>query len=250
MSWLRLIDECSGAVLETVVFSLRVLEPGARVRGAESVASGFCPLGPAAELPGRQWRPWGSWSDLPTDLALWLIGLDIALFWIPPRSPQHNGVVERSQGTGKRWAEPHACATAAELQQRLTAMDQIQREVYPVQGGRSRWELYPQLQHSGRPYTRAWENNQWSLERALVHLSAYVVKRLVDKTGQVSLYNRNHYVGTLHAGKEVYVWFDPQQHEWIFADDQQHEVRRKPAPYLNREAIIHLEVTHRARRLH
>ena len=194
--------------------------------------------------------PWGSWSDLPTDLTLWLVGLDIAMSWIAPRSPQDNGVIERSQGTGKRWAEPQACRSVQELQRRLTAMDRIQREVYPVQDGRSRWDLFPQLRHSGRPYTRAWEEHHWSLASALGHLSEYVVARVVDKTGQVSLYNRNHYVGTLHAGKDVYVWFDPQQHEWIFADAHEYELRRKPAPYLNHQAIVHLEITHRAGNRH
>ena len=59
--------------------------------------------------------PWGSSGDLPTDLALWLIGLGIEMIWNTPRRPQENGVVERSQGTAKRWAEPRACATAEEL---------------------------------------------------------------------------------------------------------------------------------------
>ena len=85
-------------------------------------------------------KPWGSWSDLPPALALWLIGLGIELVWNPPRQPQYNGVVERSQGTAKRWAEPERCATVAELQERLRADDALQREHYPFQGGRSRWE--------------------------------------------------------------------------------------------------------------
>src|SRR5688500_11212947 len=59
-------------------------------------------------------HPWGSKGDLPTDLALWLIGLGVDLWWNPPRRPQDNGVVERSQGTGKRWGEPHTCASACE----------------------------------------------------------------------------------------------------------------------------------------
>src|SRR6266852_5962403 len=46
--------------------------------------------------------PWGSVGDLPTDLALWLLGLDVGISPNPPRRPQDNGVVERSQGTGKR----------------------------------------------------------------------------------------------------------------------------------------------------
>src|SRR6266446_5873385 len=74
--------------------------------------------------------PWGSAGDLPPDLALWLLGLGIDVWWNAPHTPTQNGVVERSQGTGRRWAEPERCATAAELQQRLQEMDAIQREAY------------------------------------------------------------------------------------------------------------------------
>jgi hypothetical protein len=54
-----------------------------------------------------------------------------------------NGVIERSQGTGKRWAEPGACANAAELQRRLQDIDVIQPEEYPSLQGRSRLAVYP-----------------------------------------------------------------------------------------------------------
>lgn len=101
--------------------------------------------------------PWGSAGDLPTDLALWLVGLGIAVQANPPRRPQDNGVVERSQGTGKRWAEPRTCATAEELQGRLREMDVIQREEYPSLDGRTRLEVYPRLKHSGRAYSRDWD---------------------------------------------------------------------------------------------
>ena len=72
--------------------------------------------------------PWGAMVDLPSELTLWLLGLDIDITFNPPRRPQDNGVIERSQGTGKRWAEPGACANAKELQRRLKDMDVIQRE--------------------------------------------------------------------------------------------------------------------------
>lgn len=97
-------------------------------------------------------KPWGSWNDLPPALALGLIGLGIQLHWNDPRCPQQNGVVKRAQGTAKRWAEPHACQTAAELQDRLDADDRLQRERYSLAQGRSRWELFPGLAHSGRSY--------------------------------------------------------------------------------------------------
>src|SRR4051794_5341586 len=78
--------------------------------------------------------PWGSAGDLPTDLALWLIGLGVEMIWNPPRRPQANGVVERSQGTGKRWAEPATCRDVTELQGRLDEQDEIQRRDYPSVG--------------------------------------------------------------------------------------------------------------------
>ncbi len=107
--------------------------------------------------------PWGSAGDLPTDLALWLIGLGVAVDWDPPRRPQDKGVVERSQGTAKRWAEPSAWASAAELPCRLEEMDDVQRRAYPNVRGRSRWEAFPKLAPSGRADSRAWERTPWSL---------------------------------------------------------------------------------------
>jgi transposase InsO family protein len=90
--------------------------------------------------------PWGSSSDWPTELALWLIGLGVAMRWNPPRRPQDNGVIERSQGTGKRWAEPGSCHDVQELQERIDEMDRIQREVYPSIQGQSRRQAFPKLE--------------------------------------------------------------------------------------------------------
>jgi hypothetical protein len=189
--------------------------------------------------------PWGSSGDLPPDLALWLLGLDVETSPNPPRRPQDNGVVERSQGTGKRWAEPGTCASAAELQTRLEEMDLIQREEYPSLQGRSRLEAYPDLKHSGRVYSRKWERTHWCLELVLAHLAGYAVPRKVDKSGTVSVYNRNHYVGKLHAGRLVYVMLDPQRIEWLFTDDQGRQLRTQPAEQISRKRIETLTVTHR-----
>src|SRR2546421_7119678 len=63
--------------------------------------------------------PWGSPGDLPTDLVLWLAGLGVPVRSNPPRRPQDNGVVERAQGVGKRWAEPQTAESAEQLQATL-----------------------------------------------------------------------------------------------------------------------------------
>jgi hypothetical protein len=189
--------------------------------------------------------PWGSWGDLPTDLALWLIGLEVGVDWNPPARPQDNGVVERSQGTAKRWGEPWTCDSPEELQRRLVEMDGIQRQEYPSVGGRSRLEAYPGLAHSGRIYTPEWEDTHWSLAAVGAHLAGYAVRRRVDGTGTISLYNRNHYVGIIHKRKTVYVMFDPGVREWIFADEEGRQLGRQAATRISREDIMGLTVTHR-----
>jgi transposase len=58
-SWLRLVDECSGAVLQTTVFPPAVLELGGTRSRATGVARGFFPMGAARGVPGRQRRTLG-----------------------------------------------------------------------------------------------------------------------------------------------------------------------------------------------
>lgn len=189
--------------------------------------------------------PWGSAGDLPPELALWLIGLGVELTWNPPRCPQDNGVVERSQGTGRRWAEPDRCRSVQELQERLNEMDHIQREEYPSVQGHSRLEAYPALSHSGRRYSVAWERRNWNLSQVAEHLAAYAVPRRVDRKGLLSLYNRNCYVGKQHGGKLVHVTFDPLRLEWLFLDDRGQHLHSHPAPEISRERIVKLQVLNR-----
>lgn len=190
-------------------------------------------------------QPWGSRSDLPPALALWLIGLGVAMIWNDPRRPQQNGVVERSQGTAKRWAEPQACRTPAELQGRLDEDDVLQRERYPVARGRSRWDLFPELAHSGRPYREADEVGAWRLGRVRDHLAESAVPRRVDSQGKVSIYNRNLYVGVRYAGQDVWVQFDPGRGEWLINSDAGQQLRTQPAPEIDAESIRNLRMVGR-----
>jgi hypothetical protein len=177
-----------------------------------------------------------------------LIGLGVAMTWNPARTPQDNGVVERSQGTGKRWTEPGTCKDAAELQQRMDHMDRIQREVYPSIDGQSRCQAFPGLQRQDRPYTKTWEKQRWDLELVLAHMAEYSAVRRVCSKGQVSIYGRNHYVGKKHQGRDIYVFLDPIDREWVFATPRGTQLCRKAAAELTRERIMKLQVTnHRER---
>lgn len=182
-------------------------------------------------------KPWGLSNGLPPPLALWLIGLGVDVIWNTPRRPQENGVVERSQGTAKRWAEPRACRNPAELQARLDADDQRQRERYPVARGLSRWELFPRLAHSGRPYREAEEDDVWSLRRSRDHLAGLATPRRVDGQGKISVYNRNLYMGAKLAGQRVWVQFDPELGEWLITSEAGQQLRTHAAPEISEESL-------------
>jgi hypothetical protein len=211
----------------------------------QQLRSAFVRWGLPRRLRVDNGKPWGSWSDLPPALALWLIGLGIDMLWNDPCCPQQNGVVERSQGTAKRWAEPHACQTLAELQARLDADDALQRERYPWAQGRSRGQLFPGLAHSGRPYREADEAGAWCLERVRAHLAGYAVPRRVDGQGKVSVYNRNLYVGVMHGRQQVCVQFDPDQGHWLISDSAGRQLRTQPAPEISAESIRGLRLAGR-----
>jgi hypothetical protein len=157
-------------------------------------------------------------------------------------------VVERGQGTGKRWAEPGACGSAAELQSRAHVMDNIQRDEYPSICGKSRREAFPGLAHSGRPYREEDEPSVWSLAPVLSHLSGYTVVRQVAGNGSISLGNRSRYVNAKPKGKCAYVRLDPVSVEWVVADKDGVCHNRIKADELTAERIIGLDVyNHRVR---
>ena len=194
--------------------------------------------------------PWGSRGDLPTDLVCWLAGLGVTVTANPPRLPQANGVVERSQGIGKQWSEPSTCDSPEELQRRLDVVDRWQRERYPAVGGRSRLEAHPGLAHSGRPYEGASEPQTWELPSVWELMGSHRVPRHVDKQGKISVYNRPYSVGVAWAGKEVWVGFDPLVGAWTFQDEHGHEIRRHVAEELAAARVQAMEVTNRRHGAH
>jgi hypothetical protein len=200
--------------------------PAGRVQ--DELRRGFARWGRPLSVRVDNGYPWGSWGDLPTPTALWLIGLGAGVIWNPPRTPQDNGVVERSQGTAWDWAEPDRCRDADELQRRLDEEDRVQRESYPHAGLGSRLEAYPGLAHSGRPYDAAREGEDWSWGRVLAHLGGVAVPRRVDGSGKVGLYHGKMYVGTINRGKAVVVQFDAGAAEWVVSEPGGVELCRRP----------------------
>jgi transposase len=243
--WLRVVDEYTGAVLLTVVFAVARFAQVPAVRTQQALRKAFTIWGLPGALRVDNGPPWGSKGDLPTDLALWVLGLGVRVICNPPHRPRCNGVVERFQGVGQCWLEPEACVSVRELQERATRMDRLQREEYPIVAGQSRLQLYPDLAHSGTPYNRSWEKGHWDLRRVDEHLAALGLPRQVDRKGLISVYNRNRYVGVEHAGQTVWFTFDPQLRAWIVADGQGRLLRQLDAPEISHANIIGLSVSHK-----
>ena len=152
-------------------------------------------------------------------------------------------MVERSQGTGKNWAEPGQCDSVAQLQQGLDEADARQRERYPYEGQASRALVFPGLAYSGRSYSVAWERRHWQWALAEQLLAGVVVARQVDKAGCVSLYSRNRYVGKTWTGQRVWVRYDPERHRWMFSDAENRVLAYQEAPELSRERIVNMTAT-------
>jgi hypothetical protein len=187
--------------------------------------------------------PWGNYNDLPTALSLWLVGAGVQVHWNEPRRPQQNAKVERSQGTGCRWAEPWLCHDVAELQARFDQEDRVQRELYPSRpGGQSRLAAYPALAQVRRHYTRAWEQRHWALHLAVAHLAEYQAVRKVSSAGHVDIYDTTYYVGRAHAGETVYVQLNPDTREWVISDAEDRELRKHAAEQITRARLLALNL--------
>jgi hypothetical protein len=209
-----------------------------------SLRQAFGCWGLPAEMGLDNGLPWGDRYELPSALALWLVGLGVVLKFLPVGQKQLNGVIERAQGTGQRWCEPQTCASAAQLQERLEEMDLIQRQDYPSFPEGSRLDVFPELLQVVRPYSRAWEEENWDLRRAQQYLSGHAVVRRANKQGQVSVYDHCYSIGARNRGQRVLIYYDPGTNEWVCTLEQTgQQLRRYKAWEITRERIMAQKVS-------
>ena len=179
VSWLAFTDEASGALLATP------LSPQGRWQNVPPTAirdmfrRTFTRWGLPEAVRVDNGYPWGSPRDLPTELALWLIGLGVAVIWNPPAQPRKNPKVERCQGVAAAWTEPQACADPAAFSAHLDWVGRVQCREYPSIGGSTRVEAYPGLLIARRAYQESQEPTLWELGR----VDRWVVATDVESTG-------------------------------------------------------------------
>jgi hypothetical protein len=190
--------------------------------------------------------PWGHRAELPTVVALWLVGLGVGVHFNPPRQPQDNGVVEKSHGTSTNWVEPEQCDGVEELERALVESDRMQRQEYPLSQGRSRVQLFPGLGQKRRDYQDPPESDRWQESLARVYLGQSLATRWVSSQGKVSVYARDYQVGLQHRGKKVFVQYDAQTRGWLFTDVRGVRLCTHPAEQITADRIRGLSISAKA----
>ena len=189
--------------------------------------------------------PWGTPRDLPSELALWLIGLGVEPIWNPAGQPTCNPKVERCNGLTQQWGELHRCADCAEAAAVLAEVARIQREEYPAIRGRTRLEAFPQLVVPRRVYAPADEEAMWDLSRVDAFLARGCWRRRVDCNGRISIYGHGRSVGRAWAHQEVMLRFEASSRRWMASDRDGELIKQLPLSELTRDRIMALAVSRR-----
>jgi hypothetical protein len=190
--------------------------------------------------------PWATQSDIPSALALWLVGLGVEVIVNRPRQSTDNGIVERGHGVLAGWVEPQRAPGLAAFQQQLDWAITMQRERYPALNGKTRLARYPGLCTPVRSYERWQETDQWQLEQVLAWVARRVWQRRVDKVGRISLFSTTYSVGRAYRSQTVQVQLDPAHCQWVIENEQGVVLKRHPCTEITTERIQALGLAKRA----
>jgi hypothetical protein len=188
-------------------------------------------------------EPFGSPTGYaPPALSLWLIGQGVKMIWNQPRCPKQNACVEKLQDTTSRWAEVNNCASLEQLQQRLDAHVQLQREHYPVSrlGGQTRLQAYPGLLSNQRPY----QAEDFQVERVWAFFQTCVYTRRISASGVLTHFGVQTSVGAAYKGQWAQVRLSQEGLLWEVLVDYK-VVKTYPASCLSKERLQSLTVYQR-----
>lgn len=214
---MNIADEGTGAHLKAQVYStcyMGEINPNEAIR---DVNNSFTRWGMPISIKIDNGWPFVNPAkiELPSLAILWWVGLGIKVIQNRPRSPQCNGTVENLQGTLASWSNPKGQNSILDLQTRLESESDFQRNDFPVmaKGGKTRKELYPELEANPRVYSP----DLFEINRVYEYLSQGVWQRKVDSSGFTRFNGNKIYIGKAYVSKTINITFDPQELLWNFA---------------------------------
>ena len=185
-------------------------------------------------------------SDMPSELALYLIGLGIKVRNNKAFSPWENGHVEKNQDTSGRWVDPAKCQDLNQVQKALDQVIDIHLNKFPVQKLKfqSRAHVFPQLLQQ--------VNKEQQLTLNLEPIGQFLAQgtwtRKVAATGQISIYGNSLYVDSKCKHQYVNVLFDPAKFAWTIFNQKGNFIRSIPADFLSKANILALSISQRTLR--
>lgn len=187
--------------------------------------------------------------EWPSGLLLWLVGLGVYPIVNRPHCPTDNAQVERQN---RVWQNHVAWgANFAQMRDAQQATDQARLDRLHhlpswnrICQGRAPLVACPDLIIPRRPYCNEQESDSFDFERVMLYLSDWSWIRLADKTGSISLGNRNISVGRNYAGQAIETIFDLDQEQFMArtCDDTRTPLRHFSLPEITPAHIMQLEV--------
>lgn len=177
---------------------------------------------------------------LPTNLALWLVALDVQPLFNPARCPQKNGTVECMQRVSSFWIDPNGCADLNHLRQELEDMAHFHLHEYRVRRlkDRTRAEVFPELLSIPRPFDQVVIDPQ----RVRNYLAEIRIERETSAKGIVGFACQEWAIGVKHRNEKVTLTFNPNEDCWEVKDKTGQLLRRLPKLDLSTKAIEELTV--------
>ncbi len=180
-------------------------------------------------------------SPYPSTLHLWLIALDIEVYFIEQRPPAAHSVIERAHQTINQQAVAgQTFDDGAALQQSLSDRLDFLNHRFPSRsfGGQPPLIACPEAQHSGRFYRLEWEQDMLDMQRVYDYLAKGRWFRRTSSQGQFSLGSRRYNVGKSLAKQTLEITFDPQSREFKCLSENGDQEIRLPAQGLTKTALM------------
>jgi hypothetical protein len=183
------------------------------------------------------------------ELALWLIGLDIQVIFNRPRRPTDNAKVERMQQTTKNWADIKNCFDSIELQKQLDNAIVNQRTYFKVRrlGRKTRLEVFPQIISNPRIFfnNTKYEKHIFDIQKVYQALAKWQFIRLINKTGQFSLYRQVYYLDYKLAKSYIIIRLNLEKLKWDITDTNGKRLKSIKLKNFELDNILNLRICQR-----
>lgn len=182
-------------------------------------------------------------SPFPGVLHLWLLALGVEVRFIHNPPPVEHSRIERIHQTIFEQAvrgQDFTDGKLSDLQELLWQRLEFLNRLYPARslGGKPPLVVFPEAQHSQRPYRPEWEGEMLDLQRVYTYLAQGRWFRKTTVKGQFELGSQLYNAGRAFAKQILEITFDPKTQEFLCTSEDATRSIRLPAKGLSKEDLM------------